>query len=301
MQRTVRMLGILMRLQRDPSTLADLAAQFECSTKSIQRDLDELLVLGIPVLTSRGHGGGISIDPSWWLGPLNLTADEIETIILAIENAPFLPGGDDVLDKVRAAVRPSRFDIVAQNDARPHLGQPAVGEPASVLADVRKVMDRGLWARIDYRGGSQPGWRAVLPERLFVMENRWYIDAVDERSRAFRRFRLDRISTMEPTVGPANAIDIVDTAHGEPEYTSEVYPEVRARLTRAGLAFCQDHPRLRHCLMDGGLAFRCPPSDYPFQARDLLRMGTNCTVLAPPELIDEMRRVIAEMSNHLNP
>lgn len=300
MHRTLRMLGIITRLQQGHSTLRELADRFECSTKSIQRDLDEMLTLGIPVVTTRGRQGGVSIDTSWWLGPMNLTPDEIETIVLAIENAEFLHDREAVLSKIRTAVRPGYFDPVVEDNRRPRIQPRSQGDPVTVLSDLRKVMARDLWCRILYHGGTNSGWRVILPTQLQIAEQRWYVNAVDERSGEFRTFRLDRIGGIEPALGPSNAASIIEQAQSQPDYRSTTYPEVIAELTAAGLRFCNDHPRLRDCLVDGMLRFHCPPSDYAYMARDLMRMGTDCKVIAPAELRLEMQRINLEMLEHLN-
>lgn len=299
MHRSLRMLGIIQKLQHGSSTLGHLAEQFECSTKSIQRDLNEMLSIGIPIVTSRGRNGGVSLDPSWWLGPMNLTSEEIETIILAIENADFLPHGAAVLAKIRTAVRPHQFDTVVDDKLRPRINPRGTQDSSIIQADIRKIIARDLWCRIDYQGGSKPGWRVVLPRQLHISDHRWYLTAIDERSGEYRTFRLDRIQALEPTLGPHNAADIIRNAESQPEYSSKTYPEVIAELTSEGVTFCQDHPRLRDCLVDGTLRFHCPPSDYTYMARDLMRMGTNCRVMAPIELKHEMQRIALEMLNHL--
>lgn len=299
MHRSLRMLGIIMHLQHGSSTLGALAERFECSTKSIQRDLDAMLSIGIPVVTTRGRNGGVSIDASWWMGPLNLTPEETEAIILAMENADFLPNRDEVLAKIRTAVRPAQFDTIIDDNLRPRVSHHGIGDSQNVQAEVRRIIARDLWCRIHYLGGANPGWRLVLPIELHISNHRWYMTAVDQRSQEFRTFRLDRIQGIEPTLGPSNAADIIEHAESKPEYGSTIYPEVIVDLTPAGITFCEDHPRLRDCLVAGKLQFRCPPSDYSYMARDLMRMGTDCRVIAPHAFIQEMRRMVLEMSEHL--
>lgn len=299
MHRSLRMLQIAMHLQHRNSNLAELSAKFECSTKTIQRDLNEMISIGIPIISTRGRNGGVHIDPSWWMGPLNLTTDEIETIVLAMENAPFLPDIDAVLAKVRAAVRPSRFDAVAEDASLPAIEHGRTFETTGVLTSIRNVMNRDMWCEIDYQGGSKPGLRTILPAEIYVANLRWYVSAVDERSRDHRNFRLDRIASLRPTLGPSDAEAIIERARNRPEYKSPDHPQIIAELTEVGLRFCEDHPRFHSCLVDGMLRFHCPPSDYPYMARDLIRMGTNCRVLAPAELKEEMLRATTEMLEHL--
>ena len=299
MHRSTRMLAILMRLQHGPSTLRQLAASFDCSTKTIQRDIEELVSLNIPVIANRGYGGGIAIDPGWWLGPLNLSPAEIETIILAMENAPFLPGRDEVLAKVRAAVRPGRFDPVADNSTKPVIRQADSPVMHDTLAAIRNVMQRQLWCRIDYHGGSKPGWRLILPQHLHITENRWYLRAIDERSRESRVFRLDRIRDLQPALGPANARAIIDHARSLPTYNSEEFPEVVANLTDAGMRFCLDHPDFQRWVSGHELRFRCPPHDYGYCAREMLRMGADCTIEGPPDLVTEIKRQVTALHHHI--
>ena len=60
--KTERLIGILsILLQKEHVTAPELAAQFEVSRRTIQRDIESLCRAGIPVFTAQGAGGGISI------------------------------------------------------------------------------------------------------------------------------------------------------------------------------------------------------------------------------------------------
>ena len=57
-----RLIGILsLLLQKDTVTAPELAAQFEVSRRTINRDIEDLCKAGIPIVTRQGTGGGISI------------------------------------------------------------------------------------------------------------------------------------------------------------------------------------------------------------------------------------------------
>jgi len=57
-----RLLGILtVLLQNEQITAPELAEKFEVNRRTIGRDIDTLCQAGIPVVTSQGNGGGISI------------------------------------------------------------------------------------------------------------------------------------------------------------------------------------------------------------------------------------------------
>ncbi len=57
-----RLIGILsVLLQKEKVTAPYLAAKFEVSRRTINRDIEALCRAGIPVVTAQGKSGGISI------------------------------------------------------------------------------------------------------------------------------------------------------------------------------------------------------------------------------------------------
>ena len=79
----MRLLDILFYLLRSSSkvTIKDLAKIFNVSTKTIQRDLDKLSILGIPIITYRGVNGGVEIDKNYVLAKHVLRYSDYESLI----------------------------------------------------------------------------------------------------------------------------------------------------------------------------------------------------------------------------
>lgn len=48
-------------MNQETATCSELAEKFECSTRTIMRDIDKLSIAGMPVYTNKGKGGGISL------------------------------------------------------------------------------------------------------------------------------------------------------------------------------------------------------------------------------------------------
>ena len=70
-----RLIGILsLLLQREKVTAPELAERFEVSRRTIQRDLEALSKAGIPLVTTQGTGGGISIMEGYRVDRTVLTA-----------------------------------------------------------------------------------------------------------------------------------------------------------------------------------------------------------------------------------
>ena len=55
---------IYILLDKKQSTATELANKFEVSTRTIYRDIETLSVVGIPIVMTKGKGGGISLMPT---------------------------------------------------------------------------------------------------------------------------------------------------------------------------------------------------------------------------------------------
>jgi predicted DNA-binding transcriptional regulator YafY len=290
MHRSTRMTGILIALQAQPRTAQALADRFEVSRRTILRDIEELLQLGVPIEARTGPGGGYAIPRTWWLAPLQLTEDEVQTLLFALDHlgestdGPWPEPHQGLVEKLRSALNPGALDRALANPARPQVAAHPVAPAPATLATVRSAIAREEWLRVDYRGGSAPGERQVKPLSLHVTGGRWLVHAIDARTAEVRYFRLDRMADARRCLDPQNAARIVAAAMARPDYHAPEHPEVVLRFTERGRLLAMDHPDIRNHLDGDAARFRCPPAELPFYGGELVRFGVEVEVLGPPEL-----------------
>ena len=88
-----RLIGILsILLQREKVTAPELAERFEVSLRTIQRDIESLCQAGIPIITARGPGGGISIMEGYRVDRTVLTIPEMRTILTGLRSLDSVSG-----------------------------------------------------------------------------------------------------------------------------------------------------------------------------------------------------------------
>lgn len=82
----MRLLEILFYLLRSNSkvTSTELARVYNVSTRTIQRDLDKLSVVGIPIIIYRGKNGGVEIDRNYVINRQVLRNTDYEKLLFAI-------------------------------------------------------------------------------------------------------------------------------------------------------------------------------------------------------------------------
>lgn len=86
MNRTDRLYALVEALRTvapRPRTAQQLAARFEVSVRTVERDLGALLEAGVPILTRTGPGGGYALDKAHTLPPVNFTPDEATALAIA--------------------------------------------------------------------------------------------------------------------------------------------------------------------------------------------------------------------------
>ena len=81
-----RLIGIItILLQQDKITAPELAERFEVSRRTINRDIEDICKAGIPLITTQGYGGGISIDDRYKIDRSFFTDEELQTIFTGLK------------------------------------------------------------------------------------------------------------------------------------------------------------------------------------------------------------------------
>jgi predicted DNA-binding transcriptional regulator YafY len=203
MRRADRLFQIIQILRRSsrPVTGGEIAAELEVSTRTIYRDVADLIGQRVPI--SGEAGFGYVLDDQFDMPALMLTPDEIEAAVLG---AQWVAGrGDPVL---AAAARDliAKITSVVPEKLRPFIVDPSIGTrpayqgvPDGIdLARVRASIREGSKIRIDYRderGGLT--CRIVWPVIVGYLEQARMLAAWCELRQDFRHFRTDRIHAAE--------------------------------------------------------------------------------------------------------
>jgi predicted DNA-binding transcriptional regulator YafY len=188
-------------------TARQLAARFEVSLRTVERDLSALGQAGVPLATKQGRAGGYTLDRSMSLPPLNFTPREAAAVAVALsrsEHVLFKRDARSALQKIMAAM-PERALAEARTAAEKVrlLVQP-VPDPDAEIAETiwRAVRDNDV-LRIRYIDvGGVETTREVEPQHVVVGPNGSYLSAWCHLRQDDRVFRMDRITQAERAPTP---------------------------------------------------------------------------------------------------
>ena len=101
-----RLIGILsVLLQEEKTTAPALAERFEVSKRTINRDIEDLCKAGIPIRTTQGTGGGISIMDGYRMDRTLLTSKDMQMILAGLRSLDSVSGNSyygQLMEKIQA-------------------------------------------------------------------------------------------------------------------------------------------------------------------------------------------------------
>jgi predicted DNA-binding transcriptional regulator YafY len=201
-RRADRLFQIVQRLRgRGPVTAATLAQELEVSVRTVYRDVQDLVVSGVPI---QGEAGvGYALPRSFDLPPLMFDEAEIEALVLGARiveswaDAELARAARNVLSKVEAVLPPRLRDRIP--DAALFAPGFHVRKTTSEgLAELRGAIKARRKVALAYRDrGDAASERTVQPLGVFYWGAAWSLGAWCELRRDFRNFRLDRVTRLE--------------------------------------------------------------------------------------------------------
>lgn len=206
MNRTDRLYALVEELRAaGPRGLSArrLAARFEVSVRTIERDLSALGQAGVPLATKQGRTGGYSLDPSMTLPPLNFTPREATAVAIALSrgtaDAVFARDARSALQKIVAAMPERALGEAYAAAAKVRVIVKTVAAPdAEVAETLWRAVHGGHVLRIGYvDAAGLVSDRDVEPQHVVVAPGGAYLAAWCRLREDDRIFRMDRILRAE--------------------------------------------------------------------------------------------------------
>jgi predicted DNA-binding transcriptional regulator YafY len=315
--RASRLLSILLLLQaRGRMTAHALAEEFEVSIRTIYRDIDNLSAAGVPVYADRGRAGGFQLLDGYRTRLTGLTPAEAEAIFLSGLPGPAadLGLGDAVAAarlKLLAALPDQRREGAGRVAARFHLDPVAWyrhAETAAILPALAEAVWNTLRIRIRYESWSDIVDRELDPLGLVLKAGTWYLVALaDGRARTYRvsgiqNFELAGTDFTRPrnfdlaAYWTAWARDFEGRLY-QGAATLRLSPNGLKRLSLLPPAVAEMAARTA-ALPDqaGWTQVDIPIESIDHAATEILALGVEAEVLAPPELRGRMRAIAGQLS-----
>lgn len=285
MNKTERMLAILLELQRTPCVTAQgLADKFELSVRTIYRDMQALSESGVPLFGSPGQG--YRLMEGYFLPPVSLNANEAVALLIGTEfmkqyfGKQYTSEADTAGQKIESILPASiRDQSAAIRETVRLLGShPSVRVDETTCIPIiceatvsQKQLEFG-YTKVAASSDTPPTLtRIVDPYGMVLVRNCWMLVAYCTLRQEIRHFRLSRMTNLR----------ILDSEFEWPEGFQ--FSEYRQRDDRRVLITLQ---------VDRGVAARLREGESIYLERLEEQEGTTIATLRVRQLRDIIKPIL---------
>ncbi len=195
-----RLIGILsVLLQEEKVTAPELAERFEVSRRTINRDIDELLYAGIPIRTSQGMGGGISIAEGYKVDRTILTSKDMQMILAGLRSLDSVSGSryyGQLMEKIQAGS--SEF-ISGKDSILIDLSSWYKETLAPKISSIQDAIENRHILEFYYYAPSGESKRSIEPYYIVFKWTSWYVYGWCLKRKDYRLFKLNRMDKVKET------------------------------------------------------------------------------------------------------
>lgn len=294
-----RMLGITMELlTKRRVTATDLAARFEVSIRTIYRDIEQINLAGIPVVSFTGMEGGFEIMDGFFLSKQHFSVHDFSTIYNLLKGLEGTVGETFTtlihkLGSLHPALlrgeyeEPILFDICTSEYERPVVRS---------LFEAVHLKKRVLFSYMDSKGNFSR--REVEPIRLYWERGVWYLEAYCLLRNDMRFFRIPRLTELQVK----NETFLPRTSVAVPEDNT-----VQVQGMQLHLRFdLETRPRVmeqfhgKYVANDNYIDVFTIVYTKDYALSMILSYGSKVEIISPSELKEDLLKIISEIQLRYN-
>ena len=290
--KTDRLIGILsILLQEEKTTAPALAERFEVSRRTINRDIEDLCKAGIPIRTTQGSGGGISIMDGYRIDRTILTSRDMQMILTGLRSLDSVSGSryySQLMEKLQSGS--SEF-IGGRDSMLIDLSSWYKSTLAPKIEIIQNAIENRNLLAFRYYAPSGESMRTIEPYYLVFRWSSWYVWGWCTTREDFRLFKLNRMDSVAETTCAfvCRDVPLPDLSNekifpGGIKVTALFTPDVKWRLVEEFGLNCFTQAG------DGRLLFSADYTDMDNLVSWLLTFGAKAEVLGPAEVRNRIRR-----------
>ena len=292
-----RLIGILsILLQKEKVTAPELAQVFEVSKRTINRDIDDLCRAGIPIVTSQGTGGGISIMDGYRMDRTILSSKDMQMIMAGLRSLDSVSGSHyygQLMEKIKAG---STEFVSGSESILIDLSSWNKSSISPKIELIQDAIELGRILKFEYYAPKGNSEREIEPYYLVFKWSSWYVYGYCLLRNDFRLFKLNRMTEIAHVRNFEKRSDVpmLDLSN------EKVFP------SKGKVKAIFDASMKWHLIEDFGvdsfvslederLLFECDYSDDDGMLAWMLSCGEKVTVLEPKDVREKIFSIASNL------
>lgn len=288
-----RLIGILsVLLQEEKVTAPELAEKFEVSRRTINRDIEDLCKVGIPISTSQGIYGGISIMDGYRMDRTLLTSKDMQMILSGLRSLDSVSGSHyygQLMEKIKSG---SSEYMSGSESILIDLSSWYKDSLSLKIEVIQNTIEERKVLSFQYYAPSGESVREIEPYFLIFKWSSWYVWGWCKLRKDYRMFKLNRMDKIVQTAEDAVNRDVpMPDLSTEAIFPGGIYvkavfqPEMKWHLIEE---FGADSFEVQP---DGTLLFEHEYTDKENLVMWMLTCKDKVTVLEPKEIRNELLNI----------
>ena len=266
-----------------------LAERFEVSRRTINRDIDELCLAGIPIVTTQGKNGGISLMEGYTIDKRILKKEELKDIIAGLKGIESISSKTSAHKNLQSRLCNDESDMIID------LASYYKNSLSDKIEKLKSAMSLHNLITFDYYSPKGQAIRRVEPYKIMYKWSGWYLLAYCVEKQAMRVFKLNRlwsIQILDQTFEPRkiHQEDLELGSHLSDDKALEV-------LFDKSVAYLLVESYGPECYVEteaGKLHFKGFYTNESYIISWLLSFGNKAKVLEPEHLIEKLKENVMQ-------
>lgn len=292
-----RLIGIIATLQQKKTVTAPyLAEKFEVSRRTISRDIEDICKAGIPLVTTQGAGGGISIMEGFSLDTTVFTRQELAAIFTGLKSLDSVSrsaSGENLARKIGSSPSVKLTDHMAID-----LASHYKDDLAAKLERIKSAIEASRCISFHYYYEKGEADKLIEPCQIVFKWSDWYVFGFCRQRQDFRLYKLRRLWNLQIAQETFSPREIPEEKRRFGSHMTDDYmvcaiydPSAKYRLVEEYGPDCYSEQE------DGWLY-----AEWGFTTREravewFLGFGRKAKVLGPPEMVARMKEALDAARN----
>lgn len=293
--KTDRLIGIITTLQQNKKVTAPyLAEKFEVSRRTVSRDIDDICKAGIPIVTTRGAGGGISIMEGFSLDTTVFTEQELTAIFTGLKS----------LDSVSDSASAERLAQKIGGDTAIRLANQMIIDLSSFfkvdltskIERIKLAVKQSRCIKFHYYYNKGEADKLIEPYFIVFKWSDWYVFGFCRERQDFRMYKLRRLWDLTITEEAFITREIPEEKKRfgknmtDDYFITAIYdPSEKYKLVE------EYGPNSFTVMDDGRLWTRWGFTDPEWTLQRFLSFGDKVEIVEPPEFKEKVRMTLEKM------
>lgn len=193
-----RMIGILsILLQHEKVTAPYLAEIFEVSRRTINRDIETLCQAGIPLVTTQGQNGGISIMEGYKIDHTLLTSAEMQAILTGLRSLDTISGTNRYAQLMEKFSTGAASLLTGDSHILIDLSSWSKEALTQKIEQIHQAIESKREISFSYFAPNRESQRTAEPYYLVFQWSSWYLWGWCRMRQDFRLFKLHRMTDLQ--------------------------------------------------------------------------------------------------------